>query len=200
MVTKWRHTMSKREMVLFSNYIEFQKTGLNVSGLVSQRISLSSTPPQLNTSVPHKRATPFPPPNPSFPRQRPLSSTPKTPQFHIKNPSLQHTPQTKTVWNWGVLLWNWGGFSVELRVFGVERRGRWNWDVFGVELRDFGCWKGVVFVWNPIVEQMGSVWNLRVLYPKLLSIFKFFYFDQNLNDQAQPPSTRIIVWFFKLGH
>ena len=75
----------------------------------------------------------------------------------------------------------------------------WNWGVFGVKLRNFGCWKGLVFVWNPIVELMGSVWNLRVLNPKLLAIFKFFYFDKNSNDQAQPPSTRIIVWLLQLG-
>ena len=65
-------------------------------------------------------------------------SAPKTPQFHTKNPSVQHTPQTKN--SWGVL----------------------NWGVFGDELRDFWCWKGVVLVWNRCVELRGSVWNWGV--------------------------------------
>ena len=39
-------------------------------------------------SVQHKRATSFQPLNPSFPHQKPLSST-HLPQFHTKNPSVQ---------------------------------------------------------------------------------------------------------------
>ena len=52
-------------------------------------------PPQFNTSVPHRRATPFQPQNPSVPHQKPLSST-HPPQFHSKNPSVQHTPLSST--------------------------------------------------------------------------------------------------------
>ena len=61
----------------------------------------SSTPPQFNTSVAHRRATPFQPHKiPQFQTKKPsvlhnpLSSTPKTsqfntpPQFHTKNPSV----------------------------------------------------------------------------------------------------------------
>ena len=50
------------------------------------------TPPQFNTSVPHKRATPFQPlksvgSTPKTPQiNTPLSSTLKNPQFHTKNP------------------------------------------------------------------------------------------------------------------
>ena len=74
----------------------------------------SSTHPQFNTSVPHKRATPFQPPksliptpqtpqfnteNPAVPHRKPLGSTPKTPrfnpetpQFNTKNPSNPPPP------------------------------------------------------------------------------------------------------------
>ena len=69
-------------------------------------------PPQFNTSVPHKMATPFQHPKflsstpkppqfnttPSVPHQKPLSTTPKPPQFNTKNPSvpppLSSTPKT----------------------------------------------------------------------------------------------------------
>ena len=61
-------------------------------------------PPQLNTSVPHKTATPFQPP-------KPLGSTPKTPQFNtpFSSTSKNSVPHT--------------GFCVELRGFlcGTER-------------------------------------------------------------------------------
>ena len=65
-------------------------------------------PPQFNTSVPHKKITPFQPENPSVPHQKPLSSThplsstSKTPQFHpprqfhTENLSVPHTPQFNT--------------------------------------------------------------------------------------------------------
>ena len=46
-------------------------------------------PPQFNTLVRQKRATPFQP-------QKSLSSTSKTPQFHTKNPSVSHPPQFHT--------------------------------------------------------------------------------------------------------
>ena len=48
-------------------------------------------PPHFNTSVPHKRATPFQPQNSSVPHQKPLSSTPKPPHF---NTPLSFTPKT----------------------------------------------------------------------------------------------------------
>ena len=79
----------------------------------------------------HFWTTPFQP-------QKSLSSTPKTPQFHTKNPSVPPQFSLRDVWNWGV-------FSVELR--GVELRGFgcgtdgggregflvWNWGIFGAE-------------------------------------------------------------------
>ena len=77
--------------------------------------TLCSTPktPVFQPRVPHQKLLGSTP-----------SSTPKTLQFHTKKSSVQHTPQTKTVLNWGV-------FAVELRE--VELRG------FDVELRGFWC-------------------------------------------------------------
>ena len=49
--------------------------------ILFNRVPLSSTPPQFNTSVQHKRATPFQPP-------KSLSSPPKTPQFTTKTPII----------------------------------------------------------------------------------------------------------------
>ena len=61
-----------------------------------RRVPISSTPPQFNTSVSHKRATPFQPPiTPLFQTKNP--SVQHTPQFHTKNPSVQNTLQF-----WGV--------------------------------------------------------------------------------------------------
>ena len=53
-------------------------------GVYLKRVPLSSTAPQLNTSVPHKRAIPFQPP-------KSLSSTLKTPS---STPPLSSTPKT----------------------------------------------------------------------------------------------------------
>ena len=70
--------------------------------------TLLSTP-QFNTSVPHKdhtflalsstpKAPQFHTKNPSVPYQKPLSSTPKPLQFNIKKPSVPHLkpPQFNT--------------------------------------------------------------------------------------------------------
>ena len=82
------------------------------------------------------------------------SFTPQTPQFHTKNLSVQHTPQTKTVLNWGV-------FGMELR--GVELRDVWNRGDFRVELRGFWVLKRC----DPYMQTMcwteRCVWNWRVL-------------------------------------
>ena len=125
--------------------------------------------PQFNTSVPHKDHTFSAPARPQFtPKSR--SSIPKTSQFHTKNPLVQYTPQFQ-IKNFSVQHQDplscthpslkqqkpEGFFSLELggvlnrRVFGVELRGfwcgtegcveqrvlLWNWRFFGVELR--GC-------------------------------------------------------------
>ena len=75
------------------------------------RVSLSSTH-QFHTKGPLL----FSPQNSSVSHQEPLSSTPRTAQFHTRNPSVPHQkplgstskiPQTKNVLNWGVLVWNW---------------------------------------------------------------------------------------------
>ena len=113
-----------------------------------KRVPLSSTPPQLNTSVPHKRIPKIPQFNTS------LISTPKTPQFHTKNPSVPHTSSTegcvelRDAWNWGVFRLELRGFCVEVRGFGVKLRGVLNWGVFGVKLRGFWCGTEGVLVWN----------------------------------------------------
>ena len=73
------------------------------------------------------------------PHQKPLRSTPKTPQFHCplpqfhtkKQPPLRKTPPLRQKLCWTE------GFSVELWDLGVDLRG------FGVEMRDFRYWKGV---------------------------------------------------------
>ena len=72
--------------------------------------------PQFNTSVPHKRATPFQPPES-------LSSTPKNLQFHTKDPSVPHPPSSTHLSHKN---------CVKLRVFlcGTEA---------GTELRDTQC-------------------------------------------------------------
>ena len=70
---------------------------------------LKSTSPQFNTSVQHKRTTPFKPQKSlrytpkTLQFNTPLNSTSKTPQFHTKipkfhtkNPSIQHTAQFNT--------------------------------------------------------------------------------------------------------
>ena len=85
-------------------------------------------PPQFNSSVPHKRVTPFQPP------KSPIS-TPKTPQFHTPfsstlkpsvpdlKPLREKIALNKRCGTEKFLVWNWG-------VFGVELRGSvWNWGV-----------------------------------------------------------------------
>ena len=119
--------------------------------------------PKFNTSVPHKLATPFQPPkfftstpkkpqsttalsstlkNPSILHQKPLSSTPKTPQFHTKNPSVHHTHrcvELKDVWNGrGFCRGNEG--RVELRVFWCGTEGfRWWTEGFWILKRCCPC-------------------------------------------------------------
>ena len=108
--------------------------------------------PQFNTSVP-QRATPFK-------HQKSLSSTPKTPQFNTKNPSVQHqnlsVPHRKPLSSTSPSVlhkkplgstpsqFQTKNPSVQhLNPFGVKLRVVWNWEAFGVELRDFWDWKGV---------------------------------------------------------
>ena len=78
------------------------KTG--ASGYIYDESPSVPHPPQFNTSVPHKRATPFQPPKslsstlktpqfnkpPSVQHQKPLSFTPKPPQFLTETPSVPH--------------------------------------------------------------------------------------------------------------
>ena len=110
-------------------------------------------PPQFNTSVPHRWATPFQPPKslsstpktpqfnttPSVPHQKPLSST-HSPQFHTKNPSVPHKK--------ALYKRTEGFFDVELRG-SVELRGC-------VELMGFTC--GTEGFWG--LKRSGPfVWN-----------------------------------------
>ena len=55
--------------------------GLFYDFRIPKWVPLSFTPPQFNTSVPHKRATSFQP-------RKSLSSTPKTPRFNTENSSV----------------------------------------------------------------------------------------------------------------
>ena len=84
--------ISSQQLPFFEKKLRF--LGIKSRACKSQDwVPLSSTPPQFNTSVLHKKATRFPPQNPSVPHQKPLGSTPKTPhtpQFHTKNSSVQH--------------------------------------------------------------------------------------------------------------
>ena len=113
---------------------------------ISERAPLSSTPPQFNTSLQQKMATPFQSQKiPLF--HTPLSSTPQTRQFNTPLSSTSKMPQFNTRrgfrfrWTEGFSVLNWG-------VFGVELRPVLNWRVFGVERRDFECWKRVILVLN----------------------------------------------------
>ena len=98
-----------------------------VMGYPEEKPSLLA-PPQFNTSVPHKKH--------SFSAPTSLSTTPKSPQFHIPLSFTPKSPQFNTVLSEG-----W----VKLRGFkcGTEGFLVWNWGLFGVKLRDFGGWKGV---------------------------------------------------------
>ena len=78
--------------------------------------------------------------NSSVPHLKPLSFTPKPPQF---NTPLSYFLSEE------FLVWNWGIFGVELRGGGVSEGFLvWNWGVFDVEVRGFWCWTGVFLVWN----------------------------------------------------
>ena len=113
------------------------------------------TPPQFNTWVSHKRATPYQPPEPiSYTPKTPqfntsLSSTPRTPQINTKTPSVQppsvqHTPRQKIalfkrcgteryvelrgLWcgTEGFLVLNWGILSAE-NLWSWCVSDAWNW-------------------------------------------------------------------------
>ena len=138
--------------------------------------SVPHRPPQFNTSVPlldHTFSAPkipqFHTKNPSVQHQNPLSSTPKTPQFKTP-PSVPHLKPLSSTHPSGKIEVELRGFwcgteeCVELRGFKCGTEGVvLNWGVFGVELRDFWGWKGVVQKWNWCVELRGSVWNWGVL-------------------------------------
>ena len=79
--------------------------------------------PQFNTSLQHKKATPFQ-------HSKFLSSTPKTLQSHIKKPLVQHSSQFNTKKS-----------SVQHKKKTDKKlRGELNWRVFGVELRGVFDW------------------------------------------------------------
>ena len=88
-------------------------------GVYLKRVPLSSTPPQLNTSVPHKRAIPFQP-------RKSLSST------------LKPLRQRKALYKRVLQFFSEG--CVELRGFWCETEG--------VELRSFRCGTEGVLVLN----------------------------------------------------
>ena len=143
-------------------------------------VLLSLTPLQFNTSLQHKRATPFQTRNPSVQHKKFLSTgLLNRGVFGVELRSFWCG--TEQFWCWtegcvelrnfwcgteGFLVWNWGvcwteGFPVwNWLVFGVELRD------FGVEVRDFGCWEGVVLVLNWCVEWRRSVLNWGVLHMK----------------------------------
>ena len=83
------------------------------------RVPLSSAPPQISTSVPHKRATPFH--LPKF-----LSSTLKTP--HFNTPPDKNCVEQRGFWcgTEGLLVWNWEGG-------GTEGFLVLNWGILGAE-------------------------------------------------------------------
>ena len=113
-------------------------------------------PPQFNTSVPHKRTTPFQTPKTSQ-FNTPLSSTPKTPHFHWG------VSGTK-----GILVLNWGVFGVEMRGFwcGTEGVLVVNWGGAGTE--GFGGWKGVVLLCGTDVLNWGGT-RLSSIYMQISS-------------------------------
>ena len=80
-------------VVKLSKHNESLKTMLRLGKLSTAEmtwfISSKSGPPQFNTSVPHKRTTPFQP-------RKSLSSIPKTRQFHTLLSSTPKTPQFQT--------------------------------------------------------------------------------------------------------
>ena len=109
--------------------------------------------PQFNTSVPHKRATPFhyTPKTPQF--NTPLSSTPKP---------LGSTPKTLSSTHPSVLrgCWCWTEGCVELRVFGVEPRGFWvgTERVLGAE-KEWSLCGTDVLNWGSLCETAGYSYN-----------------------------------------
>ena len=135
---------------------------------------LSSTPPKFNTkgpllfspqnlSVPHQKplSSTQPPQfhtrnpsvqhTPSVPHQKPFSSTPKPPQFHTKNPSVPHQKRVTVKLAYLELFWcGTEGFFV------LNWGGVLNWGVFGVELRDFGGGKGMALLCGTDVLNWGG--------------------------------------------
>ena len=88
--------------------------------ILSQTFRPSGDDPQFDTDRLssthrfHTRSTPFQHPKslsstPKTPQfHLLLSSTPKAPQFHTKNPSVQHSFCLGVCWSEGFLVWNWG--------------------------------------------------------------------------------------------
>ena len=106
------------------------------------------TDPLSSTHRFHKGPHLFSTQNPSIQHQKPLSSTskflsstPKTPQFHTKNPSvpllLSSTPKTPQFQIKNPSVKHQNPFGVKLRVV-------LNWGAFGVVLRNF--WEGEEFL------------------------------------------------------
>ena len=86
---------------------------------------------------------------------KPLSSTPKTPQF---NTSLSSTPKTEKFWcgtEW-VLVLNWGGLGVELKGFRCWTEGFLvlNRGILGAEKVWSLCWT-YVLKWGGLCETEG---------------------------------------------
>ena len=77
-----------REIMKMSIFGQWTLSGISRNTLTSGSPWVPH-PPHFNTSVRHKRATPFQP-------SKYLSSKPKTPRFNTENPSVQHTPQFNT--------------------------------------------------------------------------------------------------------
>ena len=125
-------------------------------------------------SVPHQK--------PIGSAQKPLSSTPKTPQFNTKNSSLQHQkPLSSTlsflVWNWG--RWIWG-------VCGVELRAVWNWGVFEAEKEwpfyvKMMCWTEWVWNWGgperTVLIEI-QIFGLIILAKRCVFSISFVNFDK----------------------
>ena len=90
-----------REIMKMSIFGQWTLSGISRNTLTSGSPWVPH-PPHFNTSVRHKRATPFQPSKSPVPKQKPLSSTPllsstpKTPQFHTPLSFTPKTPHFKT--------------------------------------------------------------------------------------------------------
>ena len=95
------------------------------------------------------------------PPQKPLSSTPKTPQCKLVSSTQKKTEGVCGIE--GFLVWNWGMYWTE----GISVL---NCEIFGGELRDFWCWKGVVLLlnWGSLC---GAVGYSNKLYSNSVLIF-----------------------------